>query len=119
MYLGDLLVSSSHLKAGGSASDFEQRIVAGQNIAYYINFGLNSGSDPFGIIAGATPTALGPPVDDPPKPKSSLIRLVCAVASGVSASDRTKTRRRNMDARILRTRCDRRASTYYPKTRSR
>lgn len=60
IYLGDMLVSSSHLKAFGGASDLQQRLEAGQNISYYINFGLNSATDPFGIIPGGGPTALSP-----------------------------------------------------------
>lgn len=36
-YAGDLVMGNSHLKAGGDASDHNQRIAAAQNIAYYID----------------------------------------------------------------------------------
>lgn len=42
VYLGDLFVGNSHLKAGSSAADQTERIVAAQNIAYWINNALNT-----------------------------------------------------------------------------
>ncbi|TAJ24005.1 MAG: hypothetical protein EPO68_02155 [Planctomycetota bacterium] len=54
-YAGDLVVGNSHLKAGSQASDKAERLVAAQNIAYYLDAfynGLGLGSvDPHGKIA--------------------------------------------------------------------
>lgn len=54
-YNGDLVVGNAHLKAGGQSSDHNQRIAAAQNVAYYIDYGLNGGGtgspDPHGRIA--------------------------------------------------------------------
>jgi endonuclease/exonuclease/phosphatase family metal-dependent hydrolase len=40
-YAGDLVVGNAHLKAGGDASDFEQREKAALNTAYYIDYYYN------------------------------------------------------------------------------
>ena len=61
-YAGDLVIGNSHLKAGGSSSDHDQRVAAGQNIAYYIDAmfnGLGGGvADPNGKILNPTATSL-------------------------------------------------------------
>lgn len=61
-YLGDLVIGNNHLKAGGSASDHNQRIAAAQNIAYYIDAmfnGLGGGvADPNSKIISPGATAL-------------------------------------------------------------
>ncbi len=53
-YPGDLVVGNSHLKAGSDSSDKAQRLEAGQNIAYLIDYwfnGAGTGSpDPNGKI---------------------------------------------------------------------
>ncbi len=53
-YLGDLVIGNSHLKAGGSSSDQNQRIKAAQNIAYFIEHFFNGAGtgtvDPFDVI---------------------------------------------------------------------
>jgi len=36
-YVGDMVIANCHLKAGGSASDFDQRETASQNVAYFIH----------------------------------------------------------------------------------
>jgi endonuclease/exonuclease/phosphatase family metal-dependent hydrolase len=50
IYAGDVVVANSHLKAGGSSSDFNDRMEAALNIAYFIDYyynGAGSGvSDP-------------------------------------------------------------------------
>lgn len=38
VYAGDMVIGNSHLKCCGSASDRNQRLVAAQNIAYYIYY---------------------------------------------------------------------------------
>ena len=41
IYGGDLVVGNSHLKAGSSGSDHDQRVTAARNIAYYIDYLYN------------------------------------------------------------------------------
>lgn len=41
VYAGDLVIGNSHLKAGGSASDRDDRLRAAQNIAYFIDHYFN------------------------------------------------------------------------------
>ena len=41
IYSGDLVVGNAHLKAGGNSSDHNQRIVAGMNVAYYVDYLYN------------------------------------------------------------------------------
>jgi endonuclease/exonuclease/phosphatase family metal-dependent hydrolase len=59
LYAGDLVVGNSHLKAGTSAADHDQRVVAAQNIAYFLDHLYNGAGlgvpDPFGTIADAPP----------------------------------------------------------------
>jgi len=38
IYLGDMVIGNSHLKCCGSPSDLSQRLIAAQNIAYYIYY---------------------------------------------------------------------------------
>ena len=47
IYRGDLFVGNSHLKAGGTSDDQTERLVAAQNIAYWINNALNQHAAPF------------------------------------------------------------------------
>lgn len=66
LYAGDLVVGNSHLKAGTSATDHDQRVAAAQNIAYYLDHLYNGAGlglpDPFGKIADAPPaTSILPP----------------------------------------------------------
>jgi len=64
IYVGDLFVGNSHFKAGGSSSDFDDRLEAGQNIAYWINEayneGQNTGGDPQNLLIVQPPD----PLDD-------------------------------------------------------
>ncbi|MFT7464613.1 MAG: hypothetical protein ACI9EF_002969, partial [Pseudohongiellaceae bacterium] len=61
-YSGDFVIGNSHLKAGGSASDHNQRVAAGQNMAYYIDAMFNGlggpVADPNSKILSPTATAL-------------------------------------------------------------
>ncbi len=63
-YLGDLVIGNSHLKAGGSSSDFSQRLTASKNIAYFLDYFFNGGgtanADPNNKIAfpASSPPAL-------------------------------------------------------------
>jgi len=41
VYEGDVVIGNSHLKAGGSSSDFADRLEAAKNIAYYIDYWYN------------------------------------------------------------------------------
>lgn len=41
VYAGDIVIGNGHLKAGGSADDRQQRLVAAQNITYYIDYLFN------------------------------------------------------------------------------
>ncbi len=54
-YAADLVVGNAHLKAGGATGDIDDRRIASQNVAYYIDHMLNGGGmgvpDPFGRIA--------------------------------------------------------------------
>jgi len=54
LYAGDLVIGNSHLKAFGGADDLEERLVASQNIAYFIDYFYNGAgtgaSDPNGVI---------------------------------------------------------------------
>jgi hypothetical protein len=64
VFLGDLYMGSSHLKAGSSdCADYEEREDAAQNIAYYINEALNksqaTGGDPENLILLQPPQPLG------------------------------------------------------------
>jgi len=53
-YLGDLVVMNCHLRAGGQSSDLSERLAAGKNIAYMIDYwycGAGSGiPDPSNVI---------------------------------------------------------------------
>ncbi len=40
-YTGDLVIGNGHLKAGGSSSDFSQRLDASENIWYYVRYFYN------------------------------------------------------------------------------
>jgi len=66
LYAGDLVVGNSHLKAGTSAGDHDQRIAAAQDIAYFIDHFYNGAGlglpDPFGTLADSPPATaiLGP-----------------------------------------------------------
>ena len=42
IYAGDVIVGNSHLKSGGSSSDYNQRIDAARAIAYYIQYYWNT-----------------------------------------------------------------------------
>jgi endonuclease/exonuclease/phosphatase family metal-dependent hydrolase len=42
-YLGDVVVGNAHLKAGSGSSNHDQRVEAAQNVAYYVDYGLNGG----------------------------------------------------------------------------
>ena len=58
IFVGDLMVSSSHLKAGGTTDDKNQRLDAAQNIAYYLNYALNTTLDPDDLISSQPPDPL-------------------------------------------------------------
>jgi endonuclease/exonuclease/phosphatase family metal-dependent hydrolase len=64
-YAGNLVVGTAHLKAGGTADDRAERLVAAKNIAYYIDHLFNGGGtstpDPFNkIFDGGATSILGP-----------------------------------------------------------
>jgi endonuclease/exonuclease/phosphatase family metal-dependent hydrolase len=59
-FTADLLVGCSHLKSGGTSNDYDQRLEAAQNIAYYLNYALNTTLDPDGLIPTQPPNALSP-----------------------------------------------------------
>jgi endonuclease/exonuclease/phosphatase family metal-dependent hydrolase len=54
-YQGNLVVGNAHLKSGGTTSDAQQRLVAAQNVSYYVRHFYNGGGtasvDPFAKIA--------------------------------------------------------------------
>ena len=58
VYVANLMVGCSHLKAGSGGDDEQQRLDASQNIAYYLNYALNSTSDPYDIMPNQPPDAL-------------------------------------------------------------
>ena len=66
LYAGDLVIGCSHLKAGSTSSDHDQRVHAGQNIAYFIDYWFNGAGqgipDPHNRIADSPPATsiLGP-----------------------------------------------------------
>jgi len=70
IYLGDLVVANSHLKAFGDCGSYNQRISAAQNISYFIEFYWNGGgtgeTDPRDEI-------LFPSADDPLGPSTPVI----------------------------------------------
>ncbi len=59
-YAGNIVMGTIHLKSGGAAADLQERLDAGKNIAYYIDYFFNGGGtstpDPRNKIfdAGAT-----------------------------------------------------------------
>lgn len=62
-YLGDIVVGNGHLKAGGSSSDYDDRLEAAQNIWYYARYFYNgngtSTPDPENaIISAPNPTSV-------------------------------------------------------------
>ncbi|MBK7877184.1 MAG: hypothetical protein IPJ77_15820 [Planctomycetes bacterium] len=57
-YLGNLVTGFAHLKAGGAASDHDQRITAAQNVAYVLRYWFNGNG-------GATPDPLAKVADVP------------------------------------------------------
>lgn len=65
VYAGDMVIGNSHLKAGGSSDDFDQRRVAAQNIAYFLDYFYNGAggptADPNGkiLVPPTTPPTLG------------------------------------------------------------
>jgi endonuclease/exonuclease/phosphatase family metal-dependent hydrolase len=54
-YLGDMVIGNSHLKSGGSSSDFSQRLAAVKKITYFIDYFFNgagtANADPNNKIA--------------------------------------------------------------------
>jgi endonuclease/exonuclease/phosphatase family metal-dependent hydrolase len=64
IYAGDLVVGNSHLKSGGSSSDFEDRLAASQIITYTIDYLFNGNGtgtpDPNGTIFVDAATILDP-----------------------------------------------------------
>lgn len=67
IYAGDLVVGNAHLKSGGSSSDRSDRLIASQNIAYFIDYGYNGRNgvpDPFNRLR----TINAPNVLDPYTP---------------------------------------------------
>ncbi len=54
MYRGDLVVGNAHFKAGGSASDLDQRLRAAKNVAYVLDYWYHGAGgdtpDPVGAI---------------------------------------------------------------------
>lgn len=40
-YAGELVVGNAHLKSGGQSGDLADRLAAAQNVAYFIDYGLN------------------------------------------------------------------------------
>src|SRR5262245_51809167 len=61
LYAGDLVVGNSHLKAGTTLADHDQRVAASRNIAYFLDHLYNGAGlgvpDPFGKIADTPPAA--------------------------------------------------------------
>ncbi|MCB9849105.1 MAG: endonuclease/exonuclease/phosphatase family protein [Phycisphaerales bacterium] len=60
-YPGDLFVGNAHLRSGGLASDAQERLVAAQNTAYWINEALNASNAPFHppmALSATTPVVL-------------------------------------------------------------
>ncbi len=59
VYAGDLVLGNSHLKAGPNAGDHAQRVIAAQNIAYYLDYLYNGAGtgipDPQGTINDLPP----------------------------------------------------------------
>jgi endonuclease/exonuclease/phosphatase family metal-dependent hydrolase len=53
-YLGNLYVGCSHFEAGGTAGEEALRVRAAKNIAAYIQYALNLGTDPLNIIPDAS-----------------------------------------------------------------
>jgi len=66
-FFGNLYVGCSHFKAGGTSSDETQRVTAAKNIAAYIHYALNLGTDPLNII---------PDAQMPPQPLASNTPVV-------------------------------------------
>ena len=68
-YAGDLVIGTAHLKSGGAASDKTERLVASQNIAYYIDYMFNGGGtstpDPRGMILDSPAATLIPSATTP------------------------------------------------------
>jgi len=68
-YAGDLVIGTAHLRSGGAASDKQERLVASQNIAYYIDYMLNGGGtstpDPRGMILDSPAATLVPSATTP------------------------------------------------------
>ena len=64
-YVGDIVVGTAHLKAGGTSGDLQERLTAAQNVAYYIDYLLNGAGtgtpDPHNKIYDSPPatTILG------------------------------------------------------------
>jgi len=56
LYRGDLVMGFGHLKAGGTSGDLADRLTAGQNIAYIIDYLFNGGG-------GSTPDPRGRIID--------------------------------------------------------
>lgn len=65
VYAGDLIVGNAHLKSGGSASDLAARLLAAQNVAYFIDHFYNGAGqgipDPRGKILDSPPATMLPP----------------------------------------------------------
>jgi endonuclease/exonuclease/phosphatase family metal-dependent hydrolase len=72
-YRGDFVMGNAHLKAGSNSSDLQDRLVASQNVAYFIDYWYNGGGsgvpDPHSrildspaatmILANETPVVIG------------------------------------------------------------
>jgi endonuclease/exonuclease/phosphatase family metal-dependent hydrolase len=68
-YAGDLIIGTAHLKSGGTASDKSDRLVASENIAYYIDYMFNGGGtltpDPRDMILDSPAATLVPSATTP------------------------------------------------------
>ncbi|MBK9127816.1 MAG: endonuclease/exonuclease/phosphatase family protein [Phycisphaerales bacterium] len=68
-YAGDMMVLTGHMKAGSTAADRQERLLAAQNIAYYIDYLLNGAGtgmpDPHNRINDSPQVASILPPDTP------------------------------------------------------
>ncbi len=86
IYGGDMVIGNSHLKAGGGSSNFSRRLIASQNIAYFIDYLLNG--------AGTGNPDPNNKIFDSPAATSILSPETVVVAGGDWNEDETSNGRR-------------------------
>jgi len=105
LYAGDVVVGNAHLKAGGSSDDYDERMIAAYNTAYFIDYYYNGAgtgiSDPNSRVAVPntgevldeyTPVIWGGDLNQTPSSTSpNAITTQAAMLGGTDGTDRDRS----------------------------